>query len=84
MAEENNGVERRVAYEGRFVKLDEQVKRLVSDAESEKDTRRRVNISITEHFAQQDRRIESIEKKIYWFSGIISGFVFLVHWYFKG
>jgi hypothetical protein len=98
---EGNGAERRVAYEGRFVRLEEQIKRLeeqigrlVSDAESEKETRRRVNVKIVQDFGSLDDRIDvlgekiskrigKIEHKIYWFSGIISAFVFGVHWIFK-
>lgn len=84
MAEDNaNGVERRIANEIRFTELRVQINRLISDSENEKETRRRANVRIVEDFAELEKRIRSVEHKIYWFSGIVSGFVFLVHWIFK-
>jgi chromosome segregation ATPase len=90
MEEPGNGVERRVAYESRFTRLEEQSKLLVADAESEKDTRRRVNLDIRGSFEKLNTRLDRIEEKInaiqnklYWYSGAIAAFVFVIHWVFK-
>lgn len=84
MAEDgSNGVERRIAQERRFTRLEEQVDRLVSDAESEKETRRRANVRIVEDFAKLEKRILDLEHKVYWFSGCIAFFVFALHWLFR-
>lgn len=91
------GADRRVAYEARFTRLEEQSRLLVADAESEKDTRRRVNLDIRASFEKLDMRFEKLDKrldrieekinlmqnKIYWFSGAIAAFVFVIHWVFK-
>ena len=87
---EENGVERRIAQEARLVKLETQSDRTVSDAESEKATRRRSGIDIQANFDKIEVRLLRIEEKLnalqnkmYWFSGAMAAFVFVIHWVFK-
>ena len=82
MAEEN-GAERRVTYEGRFVMLEQHVGRLVSDAESEKETRRRASSRIEADFLIISQRIDRLEQKAYWLAGAIAAVVFLSNWMFS-
>jgi len=89
--EEQAIVERRIAMEGRFVKMESQIDRLVSDAESEKGTRERVARDLKESFAgikesfkAVDERLVKVEHKLYWASGIISAIIFASHLIFKG
>lgn len=63
----------------RVAVLKEQVGRLVSDAESEKDTRRRVNADIFERFKAFDERLRKIDKSIWMATGAIGVIVFLVN-----
>lgn len=49
----------------RLVRLETQVARIVSDAESEKDTRKRVNTEITRRFDVFDDRFRKMEKTIW-------------------
>jgi hypothetical protein len=63
----------------RVAVLKEQVGRLVSDAESEKDTRRRVNADIFERFKVFEERLRKIDKSIWLATGAISVIVLLVN-----
>ena len=60
----------------RLVRAESQIGRLVSDAESEKDTRKRSNTYINGRLDQIDTRFRTIERTI-WFSagavGVIIG-----------
>lgn len=67
----------------RRVRLQEQVSRLISDAESEKETRRRTNQEITMNFKAVDERLKSIEQKLYWYAGAIAAFYAVIHFFFK-
>lgn len=67
----------------RVAVLDEQIKRLVSDAESEKDTRRRVNADIFERFKVFEERLRKIDKSIWMATGAIMLGVFLINLWMK-
>lgn len=79
-----------VATEGRFVKLELRVDRLVSDAESEKRTRANSNLDIAKDFLKVEAKMEKLEARIrhlehkmYGFAGGISVVVYAIHWFFK-
>lgn len=57
--------------EHRITALEEQMKRLVSDAESEKETRRRANKSIEENFKNVNTRLVSIERTLWMALGVL-------------
>lgn len=67
----------------RRVRLQEQVSRLISDAESEKEARRRTNQDIAMNFKAVDERLKSIEQKLYWFAGSAAAFYAVFHFLFK-
>jgi len=67
----------------RVVRLQEQVGRLVSDAESEKDTRRRVSQSIESRFVATEGRIGKIERTIWTAAGALAIVVLLAEWIMK-
>ena len=99
MAEsERNGIERRIAYEVRFAEITFQLDRLVSDAESEKETRARANEDVRRNFDKIElvveklakamgNRMAAIERKLYYASGGLTVFIaisqLLINWYFK-
>lgn len=58
--------------------LETQMGRLVSDAESEKDTRRRVSESINQRFIVSEERVRKLEKTIWMASGTVAGVVAIV------
>jgi hypothetical protein len=62
----------------RIVRLEMQMGRLVSDAESEKGTRRRVAESIDRRFLVSEERVRQLERTIWMASGTAAGFVALV------
>lgn len=82
--DEEAKMERRVAMEGRFVRMESQIDRLVSDIESEKGTRQRIAEDLKKSFKEVDRRLTMVEHKLYWASGIISALIFISHFIFKG
>lgn len=59
------------------MRAETQIARLVSDAESEKDTRRRANDYIEKRFLEQERRFTRIERIIYASSGAVAVVVFI-------
>jgi hypothetical protein len=63
----------------RIVKLETQMGRLVSDAESEKETRRRVATAINERFLVSDERVRQLERTIWKASGAVMAVVFLLN-----
>jgi len=63
----------------RIVRLETQVNRLVSDAESEKDTRRRVSDSINQRFIVSEDRVRSLERTIWMASGAVAVIVLIVN-----
>jgi len=63
----------------RIVRLETQVNRLVSDAESEKDTRRRVSDSINQRFVVSEDRVRSLERTIWMASGAVAVIVLIVN-----
>ena len=63
----------------RIVRLETQVSRLVSDAESEKDTRRRVSDSINQRFIVSEERVRSLERTIWMASGAVAVIVLIVN-----
>ena len=56
----------------RTVRLETQVGRLVSDAESEKDTRRRVAEAINSRFIVSEDRVRDLERTIWKAAGAIT------------
>ena len=67
----------------RIVVLKMQVERLVSDAESEKDTRRRVNQGIEARFVATEGRLGKIERTIWTAAGALAIVVLLAEWVMK-
>lgn len=65
------------------MRLETQVNRLVSDAESEKDTRKRSNQDITTRFEKTDERIRSLERTIWSAAGAVSLLVFIINFWMK-
>jgi len=63
----------------RLVRLEMQVGRLVSDAESEKDTRRRVSEAINHRFVVSEDRVRSLERTIWMASGAVAVIVLIVN-----
>lgn len=60
----------------RLVRLETQVARLVSDADSEKDTRKRVNVEITRRFDRLDIIVQSINDQMNRGKGFAIGMLF--------
>ena len=60
----------------RLVRLETQVARLVSDADSEKDTRKRVNMEITRRFDKLDTVVQSINDQMNRGKGFAIGMLF--------
>lgn len=65
-------VERRIAMEGRFVRIEGKIDALTQTAENDKATRKEVN-----------RRLTNIEHRLYWAAGALAGIIFLANWIFK-
>jgi hypothetical protein len=67
----------------RLVAVETQMKRFISDVESEKDTRRRSNTAIFERFDQFDERMRRMERMIWTAAGatgiVVSVVVFLAN-----
>lgn len=70
-------------YGDRLVRVETQIGRLVSDAESEKETRRRTAQRIEDRFQKIEERLAKIEKSIWTAAGISTGamavIVFLIN-----
>ena len=62
----------------KVVQIEEQLARLVSDAESEKDTRRRVNDGISNQLREIDARQTKLERIIYMGLGGLAVLQFLL------
>lgn len=62
----------------RIAKLEWQMARLVSDAESEKETRRRVAEAIDRRFIVSEDRVRDVEKTIWRAAGAVSVIVFII------
>ena len=60
----------------RLARLETQVARLVSDADSEKDTRKRVNMEITRRFDKLDTVVQSINDQMNRGKGFAIGMLF--------
>ena len=58
------------------MRLETQVARLVSDADSEKDTRKRVNMEITRRFDKLDTVVQSINDQMNRGKGFAIGMLF--------
>ncbi len=67
----------------RLVRLETQMERLVSDAESEKDTRARVNTEFARRFDELEKRVRSLENKLWIASGGITVAVFVANFLFR-
>lgn len=65
------------------MRLETQVARLVSDAESEKDTRKRVNEWINKKFEAQEDRFTKIERIIYFSSGAVAVLMLAIKLFWK-
>jgi hypothetical protein len=63
----------------RISKLEWQVGRLVSDAESEKDTRRRVADAINARFIVSDERLRKLEHTIWGAAGAVAVVVLVIN-----
>ena len=63
-------------YAERLVRAETQIARLVSDAESEKDTRKRVNTEITRRFDKLDELVSSINDQMNRGKGFALGMLF--------
>ena len=63
----------------RIVRLEEQVKRLISHLESEKGTQERIADRIDERFAVSNNRISKLEHTIWLASGAVALIVLLVN-----
>lgn len=63
----------------RIVTLETQMKRLVSDAESEKDTRRRSNASMFERFTELNDKIFKINRTIWVATGVVGTMIFALN-----
>lgn len=55
------------------------MKRLVSDAESEKDTRRRSNASMFERFTELNDKIFKINRTIWVATGVVGTMIFALN-----
>lgn len=62
----------------RIVRLETQMARIVSDAESEKGTRRRVADAIDKRFLVSEERVRQLERTIWMASGTAAGVVAIV------
>lgn len=67
----------------RLVRAETQIARLVSDAESEKDTRKRANEHIENRFTEQEKRFTKIERIIYVSSGAVAALMFVLKVFWK-
>ena len=67
----------------RLVRVETQIARLVSDAESEKDTRRRANEWINKKFEAQENRFTKIERIIYFSSGAVAVLILAIKLFWK-
>ena len=63
-------------FNERLARADEQIKRLISDAESEKGTRARMNAEITKRFDRLDLSSQSINNQINHGRGFAMGMLF--------
>lgn len=70
--EEEAMIERRVAMEGRFVKIESKIDILVAGADRTDADRKEIN-----------RRLTNIEHRLYWAAGALAGIIFLANWLFK-
>ena len=73
-----NTEERIILLEKQVLVIHEQINRLVSDAESEKATRSRVNKSIIEMIGDLDKRTRLVEKSIWIGFGVLAAIQFLL------
>lgn len=65
----------------RLIRVEAQVARLVSDAESEKDTRRRANLEVYERFEKFEDRLRRMEQTIWISSGAVAILMIAVNLY---
>jgi len=63
----------------RIVRIETQIGRLVSDAESEKDTRLRVNQGISDRFDKIEVRLTKIERAFYIGTGGLAALMFILN-----
>jgi hypothetical protein len=64
--------------------LQTQMDRLVSDAESEKDTRKRASTAILTKFDAIEERLRAIDRRMWIWMGVVSAFVFIANFLFRG
>lgn len=76
-------MDERRADDSRIAVLEVQVMRLVSDYESEKDTRSRVNSEIFKKFDEAEKRFRQIERYIWMSAGAVGVIVFVANFLFK-
>lgn len=69
--------------DARLVRLETQVERVLSDIESEKGTRTRVNVEITKRFDDLEKRVRIVERNIWLASGAITVVVFVANFLFR-
>ena len=70
---------RRDEFSERLVRLEEQVKRLVSHLESERGTQQRVADAIDKRFVVADERLRKVEHTIWAATGVVAIIVLLVN-----
>jgi hypothetical protein len=58
-------VDRITLLEKHFLVLDSQVRRIVADIESEKGTRARLNVTLTDSIESMDKRLRLVERSIW-------------------
>ena len=81
--EEEAMIERRVAMEGRFVRIESKLDMLVSNMNEDKILRSQVAEALVKTSDKTDKRFTKIEHKLYWAAGVICTIVFAVNWFFK-
>lgn len=74
--------EEQIAVE--LARLDLQVKRLMSDAESEKGTRNRMNEATLKKLDELERKVHGIQIRIALAAGGLTAIIFLANFLFRG
>lgn len=81
--EEEAMIERRVAMEGRFVRIESKLDMLVTSTNDDKIIRSQVAEQLDKTTKENDKRFTKIEHKLIWASGIITTVVVAANWFFK-
>ena len=76
-------VERRIKMEGRFVRIETKIDRLIEDWEKDKAEKIDISTALKVHNNEINERLTKIERQSYLAAGVIIAALAALHWIFR-